>query len=555
MKKNKHRDALRGAVALAAMWAAVWATPGHAATYYVAPNGSDGAAGTKAAPWKSFAKAQDAAGAGDTVYFRGGAYVYMAGLNTCASTTATVNAVTLNKSGSDGRPIRYWAYPGEKPVFDFAQMKDNCRVKAFNITASWLHLKGLEIKGAPQQPGNLANNESWGVWIRGSYNILEALDTHHHMGPGLFLADGSHNLILNVDSHHNYDPYSKSGAGQNADGFGAHIKANQPGNVFRGWLAWANTDDGFDLINAYSPVVIEHSWAWLHGYLPGTTTSIPAGNGNGFKIGGFSGVYQPNAPVHVVRFSVALRNKVNGFYANHHPVANQFYNNTAASNGIGFNLLGIAPDNTPLNLGVARNNVAYGGTAAANTAGTQTSHNSWNLAQAPTADDFQGVSMSGWDAPRLPDGSLPVLPHFHLAPRSGLVDAGIDVGLPYTGRAPDLGAYEGTDTVALYRDVSASVTVTQSGLSFNRTTGTQRGTITVTNTSDQAIDGSLLLRLDYLSDGVTLQAAGESLGGAPTLKLPVASLAPGQSATLATTFVNPERVAVGYTPALIAADL
>jgi hypothetical protein len=30
----------------------------------------------------------------------------------------------------------------------------------------------------------------------------------------------------------------------------------------------------------------------------------------------------------------------------------------------------------------------------------------------------------------------------HLAPSSGLIDKGIDVGLPFLGAAPDLGAYE-----------------------------------------------------------------------------------------------------------------
>lgn len=275
------------AAAIAACYAIAASAAAHAATYYVAPGGNNSNNGTLAAPWQTFARAQQAAVAGDTVYFRGGDYMIVAGENSCASMTATVNAINISKSGQAGAPIRYFAYPGEKPRFDFSQMTDNCRVKAVNVTASWVHLEGLEITGAPQQPGNLLNNESWGLWNNGSNNIFEQLDTHHHMGPGLFLSNGSNNLVLNVDSHHNYDPYSKSGAGQNADGFGAHIGANRPGNVFRGCRTWANTDDGFDTINAASPVLIENSWAWLHGYLPGTTRSLPAGNGNGFKIGGF----------------------------------------------------------------------------------------------------------------------------------------------------------------------------------------------------------------------------------------------------------------------------
>ena len=340
-----------------------------AATYYVAPAGSDSNAGTLAAPWKSIAKAQSVAVAGDTVYFRGGAYVYTAGINQCASRTDTVNVITLNKSGSAGKTIRYWAYPGETPVFDFSQMKDDCRVKGFNVTGSYIHLKGLEVTGAPQQPGNTLNNESWGIWNSGSYNTYEQLNTHHHMGPGLFISKGSYNLVLNVDSHHNFDPYSKSGAGQNADGFGVHIGANQPGNVLRGCRAWANTDDGYDFINAGSQVVVENSWAWQHGYYPGTTTSIPAGNGNGFKMGGFGGGYAANAPQHIIRNAVAFNNKASGFYANHHPVANLYYNNTSSNNHPNYNMLGVAPDGTAINLGILRNNIAYLGTVASNIAG------------------------------------------------------------------------------------------------------------------------------------------------------------------------------------------
>jgi len=43
---------------------------------------------------------------------------------------------------------------------------------------------------------------------------------------------------------------------------------------------------------------------------------------------------------------------------------------------------------------------------------------------------------------RQADGSLPVLPNFSLAATSGLIDKGTNVGLPYHGRAPDLGAFE-----------------------------------------------------------------------------------------------------------------
>jgi hypothetical protein len=413
-----------------------------AATWYVAPGGFDSAAGTIDAPWKSIAHAQSIARPGDTVYLRGGTYVYTEATTQCASRRGVVSAVRLDKSGVEGQPIRYWAYPGERPVFDFSAMKDDCRVKGVEVSADWVHLKGLEITGAPQQPGNRLNHESWGVWVNGSHNVFEQLDLHHNMGPGLFIKDGGFNLVLNSDSHHNYDPYTSNGAGQSADGFGAHIGPGHPGNVFRGCRAWANSDDGFDLINAYSPVTIEGSWAWQHGYLPGTHTALAAGNGNGIKAGGYSGRWVPDSVRHTVRFSVAFDNKVNGFYANHHPTALDFFNNTGFGNGSDFNMLGIAADGSPVNLGRLRNNLSYGGRDRLKIDGADSAANSWDLGLSFTAADFEGVSSSGWDAPRQADGSLPQLPY--LRPRAGTaaIDKGVDVGLPFRGAAPDLGAFE-----------------------------------------------------------------------------------------------------------------
>jgi hypothetical protein len=44
--------------------------------------------------------------------------------------------------------------------------------------------------------------------------------------------------------------------------------------------------------------------------------------------------------------------------------------------------------------------------------------------------------------PRKANGSLPDVQFGHLAPGSGLIDKGVNVGLPYNGAAPDLGPFE-----------------------------------------------------------------------------------------------------------------
>jgi hypothetical protein len=413
-------------------------SPAAGTTYYVAPAGSDSAAGTPTAPWASVAHAQSVAQAGDTVYFRGGTYTYSRANKACASQTDRVDAITLNKSGSAGNPIHYWAYPGETPVFDFSRVSDDCRIKGFDVTGNHIHLKGLEVKGVPQH--NNLNHESWGIWISGSNNTFESLDLHNNMGPGLFIQDGGGNLVVNSDSHDNYDPLTSNGAGESADGFGAHISANHPGNVFRGCRAWWNSDDGFDLINAFSPVTIENSWAWRNGYLPETTTS--SGNGNGFKMGGYGGTYVSNGVKHTVRDSVAFDNKAAGFYANHHTLANDYFDNTSYNNKPDYNMLGITSSGAATGLGNLRNNIAYKGSLTSNMSGTSASYNSWNLSVTLSDAQFQSVSTAGWDARRQADGSLPVLPYLRLAANSSLIDKGTDVGLPYNGKAPDLGAFE-----------------------------------------------------------------------------------------------------------------
>ncbi|BEL04415.1 right-handed parallel beta-helix repeat-containing protein [Actinoplanes sichuanensis] len=433
---------LRALLVLALLVGGVAVTAGTAsaaAVYYVAPNGSDSAAGTASAPWKSIAKAQSVAAAGDTVYLRGGTYTYTRATSACASRTARVDAITLNKSGTSGNPIRYWAYPGEKPVFDFSGMTDDCRIKGFDVTGSYLHLKGLEVRGVPQN--NDLNAESWGLWISGSNNTFEQIDTHHHMGTGLFINGGGGNLVVNSDSHHNYDLHSSDSPGENADGFGSHYApAGRAANVFRGCRAWWNADDGFDLISTYAPVTIEYSWAWRNGYVPGTTTA--AGNGNGYKVGGFGGDYDAGAVKHTVRFSVAFLNRAAGFYANHHPVANDYFNNTGYANGTDFNMLGVDSSGAAVGRGNLRNNVAYAGTLTANMTGTTATNNSWNLGITLSNSQFQSVSTTGWDTARSSDGSLPALPHLRPTTTSALIDRGVDVGLTYRGQAPDLGAFE-----------------------------------------------------------------------------------------------------------------
>ena len=58
------------------------------------------------------------------------------------------------------------------------------------------------------------------------------------------------------------------------------------------------------------------------------------------------------------------------------------------------------------------------------------------------ASDFASMDTSLARAPRRADGSLPDNALFRLSSTSQFIDKGVDIGLPFNGSAPDMGAFE-----------------------------------------------------------------------------------------------------------------
>lgn len=411
-----------------------------AAEYYVAPDGQDTQPGTIDQPFASLAKAQAVALPGDTVWVRGGRYEFVAGRG------ASPYAVRFDKSGQEGRPIRYWAYPGERPAFDFSRYLPHERIRGFSVQASYLHFKGFELHGVQQVIPTA--RESWALRVEGKrgghHNVFERLELHHNEGPGLFIVNGGNNLVLNCDAHHNYDP---DRGGENADGFGSH--SDDDGNVFEGCRAWNNSDDGFDFINSPGQVTLSNSWAWSNGYVPGTEQ--PAGNGAGVKAGGFGLDTRRfpapcDVPRHIIRGNTSFNNRAQGFYANHHPGGIDWINNTAFMNPQGFNLLNdVEPEHWPAKH-LLRNNIAFRNKRNLTHAHphlTDSAANTWDAGFSVSADDFVSLVPEGVAGPRRPDGGLASIDFLRLAQTSPLVDAGQPIdGQTFEGEAPDLGANE-----------------------------------------------------------------------------------------------------------------
>jgi len=421
-----------------------------AAEYYVATTGSDSNTGTQASPFATLTKGASAAGPGDTVYIRGGTYYPTGGF-------------TFSKSGtSDTNRIKYWAYSGEVPVFDFS--KANGHPNGFTVSGSWLHFKGIEICNLTEDTSAI----NAVVINNASHDIMELMNTHHNAGSGIFISHGSGgHVFLNCDSHDNYDPTTAQGQGQNADGFGVHYQAAGDGTstTIRGCRSWWNSDDGYDFINQEFPVTIENSWAFGSGFASYGTYKPTSGNGNGFKIGS-----SKTGIRHLVQNNVAWGCKASGFYANHSSGGNTWYNNTSFQNATQFNMLastwsapnggGTRTDGVKLTgdkAHILRNNIAFPNKNSyidAATYGTDSQFNTWDLNITPAAKDFLSItdpSVSGTGAtvettspvlgPRQADGSLPNVDFMKLAAGSAMIDKGTNVGLPYVG-APDLGAYE-----------------------------------------------------------------------------------------------------------------
>jgi pectate disaccharide-lyase len=284
---------------------------------WIAPNGADSNPGTEAAPLATVAGALPKVKPGLTIWLKPGTY----------KSTATVDIV-FKYSGSAGAPVKLFAAPGGRPLLDFTgQVVGNDDARGINLVANYWHIKGIELK----KTGDNC------IGIAGSNNIIEDVIVHECGDTGIQITAPSsqatddsraaNNQVLNCDSWGNIDTAT---GGENADGFAAKLRIG-PGNVFKGCRAWNNADDGWDLFAADDVVTIENSWAFSNGKALGG--SNPAGDGNGFKLGGAPNGEGQGGAVHLVNGSFAFENKACGFVRNNNPDVPKLTKCGAKSNG------------------------------------------------------------------------------------------------------------------------------------------------------------------------------------------------------------------------------
>ncbi len=137
---------IRDLVVGAALLLAGQTLPAMAANYYMAPTGSDSAAGTLEKPWKSYKRAQTALKPGDTLFARGGLYKKAGEYH------------DWKVSGTATAPITFRNYPGETPVFDGGMTAANPNggegYFLMFIGHSYVTVQGLKIQHYNDEWGN-----------------------------------------------------------------------------------------------------------------------------------------------------------------------------------------------------------------------------------------------------------------------------------------------------------------------------------------------------------------------------------------------------------------
>lgn len=406
-------------------------TPG---TYYLSPNGDDtNGDGSINSPWFSLNKAWTVVKAGDVIYMKGGNYLY--------KTTQSLRG----KSGASGNLIKVWAAPGEQPVI--SPSSEYAGTRGVDIYGNYIHFKGLEIKGYAQKTSTALY---YGIVAENSNNLIFEMLKVHDNGFGLSIgSDSGDNLVLNSDFYRNSDPLSNFNGNEpwgGADGITIRSSNLSKTNTIRGCRMWWNSDDGIDLYNNEGLIVIENSWSFWNGYQPGTFTV--AGNGNGFKIG-VTLTDQSTSVKRILKNNLAFENRMIGFDQNNARCITHLFNNTSYNNAN----LGTAARSFNFWNGtaatVAKNNLDYKQSMSALfNSQAVVSNNSFlingavNTAYSVTSADFLSLDKTGVDGPRQSDGSLPNLNFLKLAPGSDLINKGTNVGISYSGTAPDLGAFE-----------------------------------------------------------------------------------------------------------------
>jgi hypothetical protein len=302
----------------------------YGATYYVAPSGLDGNAGTSAFPWKTIQRAANVTIPGDTIIVLPGVYV---------------ESVNIRRSGTAAQRITYQAMPGA--IMESPDPSQSLAALDIWPGVSYVRVVGFELRGGFHE-GVLVRQTSHhieildchihhnrhGVWWYGSsHGLLTGGRIHHNKSSGVAFRAGAHDILVRDTESYGHD--DGLGCSGDADGFSADESAYNL--TFERTSAFGNSEDGFDL-KAHN-VVIDRSMSYYNNCvgvkLWSTATlrnSLVHGNATGVKVtsivsGGGTLVRLINNTLDGNVLGVAL----NG--SQDHPYSVEVFNNIVSGDG------------------------------------------------------------------------------------------------------------------------------------------------------------------------------------------------------------------------------
>jgi len=406
-----------------------------AATYYVSPTGNG--TGTFSSPLSFASAIAKSLVAGDSVILRGGIYNFNV-------------KQTISRSGNAGNLIHIVTYNSEIPVLDF-------RTQAYgtagvSLSGNYVHFRGITIQGAGDN----------GLYVTGNNNLIEKCVFRWNCDSGLQMKTGSNNNILNCDAYENFD-YKTGGTaspdyGGNADGFADKQYTNTGTNIYKGCRSWMNSDDGWDHYQKVGNSVCDSCWCYANGpvsfdmtdHIRFKTDSASwfyqfknssgryiiknYGNGNGFKLGGDYTAH--NA---LLRNCVSVLNTVKGFDQNNNSGTMTIYNCSGYLNNPDYGF-----STSSYGTLIIKNcaTLSSKSTNKFSSKSVTQSFNSWNSGFSCLANYFVSLDYQQLLNKRNDHGSLPEITFLHQLSTSGMIDKGTNLGFPFYGLAPDLGAFE-----------------------------------------------------------------------------------------------------------------
>ncbi|MBN1540586.1 right-handed parallel beta-helix repeat-containing protein [candidate division KSB1 bacterium] len=391
------------------LWGAAKNTKG--AHYYISPAGQDTNAGTLLSPWRHMQDALLNLAPGDTLFVRGGTY---------DDEEIWLNA-NFGISGSAGKFITVMAYANEKPVYNnpdrpLVISSRYLRIQGLTFVAKNISVRRITDDGVSdyiQLIGNTFTGQSSPpIYFNGSHGLIEdnsidiAATSSSH---GIYVMHGDCTLVRNnrvIGAYfygiHVYDENKYQYAGENDPRI---TNTTIDGN----FIAHSQSRSGIVVSAGESPQL-------------GITIRNVRISNNVICHSAICGI--------AVLYYGSIRNL-------------EIYNNTMVNNTYGIQLDAVDLDSVQvINNILAKSSLRHITNTTVNTLRVEN-----NLYWQPAAAG-QGM----YDAKAIYQDPLfeqPETDDYRLRPTSPAIDIGLDIGLPYSGIAPDLGAWEYLIPVAI----------------------------------------------------------------------------------------------------------